>query len=137
MNYGHPPAPFVVTSPSCKCVKRAGRNNGECRDEDSSLRREEWGLVSHHGCAVIRRRCKEPYPDWIGAVRGALERHIYCLYSGSSLLVGPAPGGEEQLCFFLLSTFSIPDIYLQPFHHSFLLISFNLRCIEHDRFKQL
>lgn len=52
MNYGHPPAPFVVTSPSCKCVKRAGRNNGECRDEDSSLRREERGLVSHHGCAV-------------------------------------------------------------------------------------
>lgn len=88
MNYGHPPAPFVVTPPSCKCVKRAGRNNGECRDEDSSLRREEWGLVSHHGCAVIWRRCKEPYPDWIGVV-SFRETHLLSVFRFFS------PGGAS------------------------------------------
>lgn len=54
MDYGHPPDPFV-SAPFCKWIKGAGRNNGECRDEISSLRREKWGLVSRHGCVVSSR----------------------------------------------------------------------------------
>lgn len=48
-------------------------------------------------CCVIRRRCKDPYPDWTRAVRESLERCIYCLYSGSSVLVGQYWGWGEAV----------------------------------------